>query len=105
MALPPDSGIDYQFNPSWPWDWNGLNAVVPALDADGPAIAVPAYRLRVRGTQDLELVHEIIQPDGTCVALSAALRRAIGLVRLGGDDRNDRDLRLVPVQARLRLGV
>ena len=103
MSLPAESGIDYQFNPSWPWDWNGIDAVVPALDSHGPAISDPVYRMRVRGTPDLELVYEIVQPDGSSVALSGALRRAIGLVRLGGDDRNDRDLRLVHGSALDRL--
>ena len=102
MTLPPESGIDYQFKPSWPWEWNGTDAVVP--NPDGEAIpGDPVYRLRVRGTQDLELIYEILQPDDTPDALSAGLRREIGLVRLGGDDRNDRDLRLVQGSALDRL--
>ena len=95
MTLPPDSGIDFQFKPSWPWEWNGEDAVVPATDQETSSGQDPVYRLRVRGTEDLELVYEIIQPDGQADSLTAGLRRAIGLVRLGGDDRNDRDLRLV----------
>ena len=95
MTLPPDSGIDFQFKPSWPWEWNGDDAVVPAADQETPSGQDPVYRLRVRGTEDLEFVYEVIQPDGTADSLTAGLRRAIGLVRLGGDDRNDRDLRLV----------
>jgi hypothetical protein len=47
----------------------------------------PVYRLRVRGTEDLELAYEIVQPDGTADTLSTGFRRRIGLVRLGGDDR------------------
>ena len=95
MTLPPDSGINFQFKPSWPWEWNGDDAVVPAADQETPSGQDPVYRLRVRGTEDLEFVYEVIQPDGTADSLTAGLRRAIGLVRLGGDDRNDRDLRLV----------
>ena len=95
MTLPSDSGINFQFKPSWPWAWNGYDAVVPATDQDAAFGQDPVYRLRVRGTEDLELVYEIIQPDDTADSLTASLRRAIGLVRLGGDDRNDRDLRLV----------
>ena len=95
MTLPPDSGIDFQFKPSWPWEWNGDDAVVPATDQETSSGQDPVYRLRLRGTEDLEFVYEIIQPDGTADSLTAGLRRAIGLVRLGGDDRNDRDLRLV----------
>jgi putative ATP-dependent endonuclease of OLD family len=49
----------------------------------------------VRGTEDLELAYEIVQPDGSVDSFPVALRRAIGLVRLSGDDRNDRDLRLI----------
>ena len=55
----------------------------------------PVYKLRVRGTSDLELAFEVLQPDGSADPLSVALRRSIGLVRLAGDDRGDRDLRLV----------
>lgn len=53
------------------------------------------YRFRVRGTAELELSYEVIQPDDKFEPLSTALRRLIGLVRLAGDERNDRDLRLV----------
>jgi hypothetical protein len=49
----------------------------------------------VCGTGDLELTYEIVQPDGTVGMLPVALRRRMGLVRLGGDDRSERDLRLV----------
>ena len=59
--------------------------------------------MRVRGTEDLELVYEIVQPDGSADPFPVALRRAIGLVRLSGDDRNDRDLRLVQGSAFDRL--
>lgn len=80
-----------------PWDWNGADAVMPGdpQDGDVPEAKHPVYRLRVRGTADLELVWEIIQPDESTIALSAAFRKKIGLIRLGADDRNDRDLRLV----------
>ena len=103
MGLPPESGVNHQFKPSWPWEWNGNEAVLPNAEADGAIAAEPVYRLRVRGTEDLELVYEIVQPDGTPDVLSTALRRGIGLVRLGGDDRNDRDLRLVQGSALDRL--
>ena len=63
----------------------------------------PVYRLRVRGTEDLELAYEVVQPDGTADTLSTGLRRNIGLVRLSGDDRNDRELRLVQGSALDRL--
>jgi putative ATP-dependent endonuclease of the OLD family len=54
-------------------------------------------------TEDLGLAYEIVQPDGTTDNLSVPLRRSIGLVRLSGDDRNDRDLRLVQGSALDRL--
>jgi putative ATP-dependent endonuclease of OLD family len=104
MSLPSQSGgIDHQFKPSWPWEWDGTNAIVPSTDGDDAAPGSPVYWLRARGTEDLEIVYEIVQPDGSADVLTAALRRSIGLVRLGGDDRNDRDLRLVQGSALDRL--
>lgn len=94
MALPADSGVNDQVRPSWPWQWNGTDAVVPSADGDGEA-GEPVYKLRVRGTEDLELVFEVVQPDGDADPLSVALRRSIGRVRLAGDERGDPDLRLV----------
>jgi putative ATP-dependent endonuclease of the OLD family len=103
VSLPPQSGINHQFKPSWPWEWNGTDAVVPSTDPEAGPTGEPVYRLRVRGTEDLDLIYEIVQPDDTTDSLSVALRRSIGLVRLGGDDRNDRDLRLVQGSALDRL--
>ncbi len=103
LALPPATGINQQYKPSWPWIWNGSEAVVPSTDGEGGTNGEPVYCLRVRGTADLELAYEIVQPDGTTDSLSVALRRSIGLVRLSGDDRNDRDLRLVQGSALDRL--
>jgi putative ATP-dependent endonuclease of OLD family len=103
LSLPPESGINQQTKASWPWDWNGSEAVVPATDGDSGMKGEPVYRLRVRGTEDLELAYEVVQPDGTADSLSVGLRRSIGLVRLSGDDRNDRDLRLVQGSALDRL--
>ena len=103
IALPTGSGISRLTKPSWPWDWNGNEAVVPNIDGEGSSKNEPVYRLRVRGTEDLDLVYEIVQPDGTTDFLPVAIRRAIGLVRLSGDDRNDRDLRFVQGSALDRL--
>jgi putative ATP-dependent endonuclease of the OLD family len=103
ISLPPGTGIDNQTKPSWPWEWNGKEAVVPSTDANAPVVSEPVYYLRVRGTPELELAYEIVQPDGTTDTLPVALRRSIGLVRLSGDDRNDRDLRLVQGSALDRL--
>src|SRR5581483_7731269 len=79
------------------------DAVVPSADDGAGTISDPVYILRVRGTDELELAYEIVEPDGSVNGLSVALRRAIGLVRLSGDDRNDRDLRLVQGSALDRL--
>jgi putative ATP-dependent endonuclease of OLD family len=103
VSLPSESGINQQTKPSWPWEWNGNDAVVPSIDGDDAIKGESVYRLRVRGTEDLELAYEIVQPDGNADNLSVSLRRSIGLVRLSGDDRNDRDLRLVQGSALDRL--
>jgi putative ATP-dependent endonuclease of the OLD family len=103
VSLPAESGINQQTKPSWPLDWNGTDVVVPSIDGDATIKSEPVYRLRVRGTEDLELVYEVLQPDGTTDNLTVGLRRSIGLVRLSGDDRNDRDLRLVQGSALDRL--
>jgi putative ATP-dependent endonuclease of OLD family len=103
LSLPTGAGISSQMKPSWPWEWSGEEATVPSLEHDGKRAGEPVYRVRVRGTDDLELAYEIVQPDGSADSFPLALRRAIGLVRLSGDDRNDRDLRLVQGSALDRL--
>lgn len=93
MSLPDVPAVNQQSSMNWPWEWDGENPILPS---EGQEVhADPVYRLRVRGTSDLELAYEILQPDGSTENLSVALRRTIGIVRLAGDDRNDRDLRLV----------
>jgi putative ATP-dependent endonuclease of OLD family len=103
VSLPVGAGMSSQMKPSWPWEWTGEEAAVPDLEHDGKLAGEPVYRVRVRGTEDLELAYEIVQPDGSADSFPVALRRAIGLVRLSGDDRNDRDLRLVQGSALDRL--
>lgn len=97
MALPEATGISSQHNFSWPWAWNGKDAVAPSAseDDDLPVPDNPVYRVRIRGTTELELVWEILQPHDEADHFSVAVRRKIGLVRLSADERNDRDLRLV----------
>ncbi|AMC35281.1 ATP-dependent nuclease [Janthinobacterium sp. B9-8] len=94
IQLPDSIGINRQSTVAWPWEWDGANAVLPKLDTDENS-GQPVYKIQVRGTADLELVHELVQPDGSSIHFSTALRRSIGLVRLAGDDKNDRDLRLI----------
>jgi putative ATP-dependent endonuclease of OLD family len=103
VSLALDSGINNDVKPSLPWVWNGEEAVVPGIEEGNETPGEPVYRLRVRGTEHLELSYEIVQPNNSDDILRVALRRAIGLVRLGGDDRNDRDLRLVQGSALDRL--
>ena len=55
------------------------------------------------GPRILSWLTKSLQPDGTTDNFPVALRRTIGLVRLSGDDRNDRDLRLVQGSALDRL--
>ncbi len=103
VSLPLGGMVNQQVKPSWPWAWNGGTAVVPDIEGDGPSMSEAVYRVRVRGTADLELAFEIVQPDATADHFAVGLRRSIGLVRLGGDDRSDRDLRLVQGSALDRL--
>lgn len=97
MSLADVVAISQQSKMNWPWEWDSENPVLPKEEAgdDQGRKLDQVYVLRVRGTSDLELAYEILQPDDSVDNLSVALRRAIGLVRLSGDDRNDRDLRLV----------
>lgn len=97
MTLPETTGIGSQNTFAWPWAWNGYDAVAPSAggDDDLPVPDEPVYRVRVRGTTELELAWEVIQPNDEFDHFSAAVRRRIGLVRMSADERNDRDLRLV----------
>lgn len=105
MSLPERCGINQQTRSVWPWGWDGKEPRLPSVDDDHAAkiCAEPVYRLCVRGTPEFDLVYEVLQPDGTADHLSVAVRRRIGLVRLSGDDRNDRDLRLIQGSALDRL--
>ena len=105
MSVPELCGINQQTKPAWPWEWDGKEPRLPNIaEQAGPSRDTrPVYRLRVRGTADFDLVYEILQPDDSTDHLSVAVRRRIGLVRLGGGDRNDRDLRLVQGSALDRL--
>jgi putative ATP-dependent endonuclease of OLD family len=105
MSLPETCGISQQTKNTWPWEWDGKEPKLPKVDEDPSAtsLAKPVYRLRVRGTADFDLAFEVLQPDDTADHLAVAVRRKIGLVRLSGDDRNDRDLRLIQGSALDRL--
>lgn len=94
ISLPDDNSLHRLAAAAWPWEWDGEDAVLPDIHGDTRG-REPVYKLRVRGTTDLELSHEIVQPDGTTIPLSVGIRRSIGVVRLSGDEKSDRDLRLI----------
>ncbi len=94
MSLPDATTIHHQRVQAWPWEWDEVGAVLPDADGD-PSQRRPVYVLRARGTPDLELIYEIEQPDGSTLSLTTALRKSIGVVRLAGDERSDKDLRLI----------
>ncbi|MFZ6813787.1 ATP-dependent nuclease [Undibacterium sp. Rencai35W] len=95
MSLPASTGIHTQNAMAWPWEWDATNnaAAIP-IEGD-QAGREPVFKVRVRGSSDLEVIHELLQPDGSTISMTVGMRRAIGLVRLSGDDRNERDLRLI----------
>ncbi|WP_315769004.1 MULTISPECIES: ATP-dependent nuclease [unclassified Bradyrhizobium] len=101
VDIPPEVGIA-DFSSLWPWEWDGSAAVLPDPEVEKEPNH-PVFRFRVRGTEDLELVWELVQPNAEIAAFSTGLRRRIGVLRLANDDRNDRDLRLVTGSALDRL--
>jgi putative ATP-dependent endonuclease of OLD family len=104
IKLPESSNVNSHLKAAWPWDWNGTDAIVPSIGEDEPqACNDPVYWLQLTGTPDLDLVYEVKQPDGTTETIPRALRLQLAPVRLGGDDRNDRDLRFVQGSALDRL--
>jgi putative ATP-dependent endonuclease of the OLD family len=103
LRLPPATGINDLKRPSWPWEWDGEKPVVPDPDDESDAAKEEVYVVRVRGTPECDLAYEICQPNGDYDHFSVTVRRKIGLVKLGGDDRNDRDLRLIQGSALDRL--
>lgn len=103
LKLPTNAGINEQKKPNWPWEWDGEKPVVPSPDDETGGTKEEVYVVRVRGTADCDLSYEICQPNGEFDHFSVSVRRKIGLVRLTGDDRNDRDLRLIQGSALDRL--
>lgn len=103
MRLPAGTGINDQRKSAWPWHWDGEDAQQPDMEAEAGAEQDPVYIVRVRGTADCDLAYEIRQPGGEIDHFPVGVRRSIGLVRLAGDDRNDRDLRLIQGSALDRL--
>lgn len=95
VAFSESSGINTQPRFVWPWHWDGSDAVLPPAEGEATPPDDPVYRVRVKGTPELELAWEVIQPNGEADHFPVGVRRSIGVVRLSSDERNDRDLRLV----------
>ena len=89
MALTTDTGISSLHNFSWPWTWNGKDAVVPSAseDDDMPPADDPVYRVRVRGTTELDLVWEIVQPHDAADHFSVSVRRKICISSLASSSQ------------------
>lgn len=51
-------------------------------------------RVRVTGTVDLEVIHEMLVPNGDTIAFGLGLRRRVGLLRIGDDSSSVRSLRI-----------
>ncbi|MBA8862445.1 putative ATP-dependent endonuclease of OLD family [Ochrobactrum anthropi] len=106
ISLPLESSITTQSRLIFPWEWDGTKACAPQESEEGEPVrpvGPPVYKVSVSGSDELDLFYAIHNPNDTTDNFSPALRREIGLVRLGGDDRNDRDLRLVQGSALDRL--
>ena len=89
MALTTDTGISSLHNFSWPWTWNGKDAVVPSAseEDDMPPADDPVYRVRVRGTTELDLVWEIVQPHDAADHFSVSVRRKICISSLASSSQ------------------
>jgi putative ATP-dependent endonuclease of OLD family len=72
------------------WGWKG-RALFPLPDEGD---AEPVLHVRVVGTPQLEVRHEILRPSGEPKHFSAALRQKLVLSRVSGEDRAVRELRL-----------
>jgi putative ATP-dependent endonuclease of the OLD family len=72
--------------------WGWLNGEPAPLPDEGGAEAV--LHCSVRGTSELELVHEIIGENSQPQPFKVGLRRKLLLARLAGEERSSRDLRL-----------
>lgn len=105
MSLPESSGINHQKKQAYPWDWDGGELKYPQMEGEPDTSRAhdPVYCVRVSGTSDFDVSYEIVHPDESVDHFSVNIRRKIGLVRLSGDDRNDRDLRLIQGSALERL--
>src|SRR5260370_17217805 len=74
LSLPPESGISQQTKASWPWDWNGREAVVPSTDGDGGMKGEPFDPFPLRATEDLDLPSKHLHPICPPPILASASR-------------------------------
>ncbi|WP_349434308.1 AAA family ATPase [Pararhizobium sp. A13] len=96
IAIPDELDLTSTTKTLWPWEWDGKDAVQPRNDAKvTQAGQYPVFRVAVSASADFDLAWEIIQPDEAREYFSLGLRRRIGLIKLGSEEKNDRDLRLV----------
>lgn len=96
VAIPDELDLTASAKSLWPWEWDGANAVQPRNNTDvAGADQQAVFRLAVSASADFDLSWEIIQPDEKREYFSLSLRRRIGLIKLGSEEKNDRDLRLV----------
>ena len=100
IAATVEISADFDFSSGskifWPWEWNGTEAVQPSDEpADDPSTASAVFKIRVFASEGFELAWEIIQPDDSREHFSAGLRRKFGAIKLSGEEKSDRDLRLV----------
>jgi putative ATP-dependent endonuclease of OLD family len=72
--------------------WGWLDGKPAPLPDEGGAEAV--LHCSVRGTSELELVHEIIGENNQPQPFKVSLRKKLLLARLAGEERSSRDLRL-----------
>jgi putative ATP-dependent endonuclease of OLD family len=100
IAIPQEYKVQDLSTMPYPWAWNGSDAVPKPEDDESPEAV---YRIRARGTVDMDLTYEMVQPQGDVITFPAALRKRLGLVKLSSEDRNDKDLRLVQGAALDRL--
>jgi putative ATP-dependent endonuclease of OLD family len=72
------------------------------LAADGTLHDLPeagreqVLRVRVTGTPDFEVLHELLVPNGETAAFTLSLRRRIGMLRISDDSSSVRALRIGP---------
>lgn len=72
--------------------WGWVNGEPVPFPDEGGAEAV--LHCSVRGTADLELIHEVIGENGQPQPFKVGLRKKMWLARLAGEERSSRELRL-----------